>query len=642
MSFTKSFPKKAHTPGPSDSGVSIRLADVSTPNSSESDELKKLSPGDYEKSDLTIDIEDDKLDAVDDDEDGDLNPPSSVISFVRDYCGSKLKWIVLAILCMAYAGYFIWALVVAAIHKCDEDHDVVPLICLTVAALLIVIITFVKKRFSDSINQSVLVPLNKGISNHWHILKWILAVAPILGILAIIIVSAVQRPSNLISLFGWVCLVCLLILCSRAPRKVKWRPVVGGFALQFYFATLILKWDKGYDMFNAVGKAFTTFLRYSEYGAAFVFGQHLSDRVFAFKVLPVIIFFSCVITMLYHLRVMQAIIGKIAFVMRVTLGTTAAESLCAAGNIFVGQTEAPIMVRPLLALMTRSELHAVMVGGFGTIAGAVLAAYIMKGVSATHLLTACVMNAPTALAVSKILYPELGRSKIAKMKEAIEQKNVYNNVLEAAAAGASTAISLVANVAANLIAFVALQYFVNNTISWLGSFVCLPELSFEVICSFVLMPLAYIMGVEWEDAGTVAELLGIKTFLNEFIAYDKLSSFIDNRVLCRGGTVISVRSEIIATYALCGFANFSSVGIQLGGLGPMAPNRLGDLAQLAVTALLGGIVTNLLTACVAGLLVIETPFDMATCLNTTVEAVMNGTVSAVVNGTVAAVNGTAI
>ncbi|XP_005089087.1 solute carrier family 28 member 3 [Aplysia californica] len=641
MPFTTSSPKKAPIPGPNDSGVSIRLGDVSTPNSSESDELEKLSPGDYEKSDLTIDIEDDKLDAVDDDEDGDSSQSSSVISIVSDYCGSKLKWIVLAILCMAYAGYFIWALVVAAIHKCDEDHDVVPLICLTVAALLIVIITFVKEKFSDDINQSVLVPLNKSISNHWHILKWILAVAPILGILAIIIVSAVQRPSNLISLMGWMFLVCVLIFCSRAPRKVKWRPVVGGFALQFYFATLILKWDKGYDMFNAVGKGFTTFLRYSEYGAAFVFGN-LDDHFFAFKVLPVIIFFSCVITMLYHLRVMQVIIGKIAFVMRVTLGTTAAESLCAAGNIFVGQTEAPIMIRPFLALMTRSELHAVMVGGFGTIAGAVLAAYIMKGVPATHLLTACVMNAPTALAVSKILYPELGRSKIAKMREAIEQKNVYNNVIEAAAAGASAAISLVANVAANLIAFVALLYFVNSTISWLGSFVCHAELSFEVICSYVLMPLAYIMGVEWEDAGTVAELLGIKTFLNEFLAYDKLSSFIDNRVLCRGGTVISVRSEIIATYALCGFANLSSIGIQLGGLGPMAPNRLGDLAQLAVTALLGGIVTNLLTACVAGLLVIETPFDMATCLNTTVEAVMNGTVSAVVNGTVAAMNGTAI
>ncbi|XP_012946918.1 solute carrier family 28 member 3-like [Aplysia californica] len=618
MPLTTNSSKNAPIPGPNDSGVSIRLADVSTPNNSECDEMEKLSSEDYEKSDMTIDIEDDKLAAVDEDEDADSSQAVPVIGTLSDCCGCKLKWIVLAILCMAYAGYFIWALVVAAIHKCDEDHDVVPLICLTVAALLIVIITFVKKKFSDSIKQSVLVPLNKSISNHWHILKCacfvtclnlylipykccfrILAIAPILGILAIIIVSAVQRPSNLISLIGWMFLVCAMILCSRAPRKVKWRPVVGGFALQFYFATLILKWDKGYDIFNGIGNGFTTFLRYSEYGATFVFGN-LDDHFFAFKVLPVIIFFSCVITMLYHLRVMQVIIGKIAFVMRVTLGTTAAESLCAAGNIFVGQTEAPIMVRPFLALMTRSELHAVMVGGFGTIAGAIVAAYIMKGVPATHLLTACVMNAPTALAVSKILYPELGRSKIAKMKEAIEQKNVYNNVIEAAAAGASAAISLVANVGANLIAFVGLLYFVNDAISWLGSFVCHPELSFEVICSYVLMPLAYIMGVEWEDAGTVAELLGIKTFLNEFIAYDKLSSFIDNRVLCRGGTVISVRSEIIATYALCGFANLSSIGIQLGGLGPMAPNRLGDLAQLAVTALLGGIVTNLLTACVAG------------------------------------------
>uniref|UniRef100_A0A0B7A104 Concentrative nucleoside transporter C-terminal domain-containing protein n=1 Tax=Arion vulgaris TaxID=1028688 RepID=A0A0B7A104_9EUPU len=282
------------------------------------------------------------------------------------------------------------------------------------------------------------------------------------------------------------------------------------------------------------------------------------------------------------------------------------------------------MIRPFLAIMTLSELHAVMVGGFATIAGAVLAAYIIKGVSATHLITASVMNAPTGLAVSKLLYPELGRSKIARMKEVIEEKQPFNNLIEAAAAGASASISLVANVGANLLAFVALLYLANGILSWFGAFVCFPELSFEVICSYALMPLTYIMGVEWKDAGAVAELIGIKTFLNEFVAYDRLSAMMKNRINCGSGPTLSVRSETIATYALCGFANLSSIGIQLGGLGSMAPNRLGDLAKIAVSALFGGIISNLMTACIAGLLVVEVPFDVTSCLNITA-AVVNST-----------------
>ncbi|GFS23922.1 sodium/nucleoside cotransporter [Elysia marginata] len=182
----------------------------------------------------------------------------------------------------------------------------------------------------------------------------------------------------------------------------------------------------------------------------------------------------------------------------------------------------------------------------------------------------------------------------------------YNNVIEAAAAGASSGISLVANVAANLISFVALLYFLNSIVAWFGAFVCLPELSFEIICSYIFTPVAFLMGVDWKDAGYVAEMIGIKIFLNEFIAYDKLSGFIENRIQCQAGTVLSVRSEIIATYALCGFANLSSVGIQLGGLGSMVPKRQGVLAKMAMTTLLGGICTNLMTACVAGLLVVDT------------------------------------
>ncbi|CAL1534109.1 unnamed protein product [Lymnaea stagnalis] len=536
-------------------------------------------------------------------EEKDEDSSSSFVSTIIEGYGSKLKWVLLFVAIFLYFSYFSVALALFALGFYESGQSVLPLVYLTVAALIILIIYFVKRKFKNEILDFAIIPTRKVIDKHWHKLKWFLLLVPLCGIVAIILLSAAKRPYNLVSLIGWIFFLIVLTVCSHSPRRISWRPVIGGFALQFYFAAFILKWDKGQDLFQELGSLFTSFLGFSKFGAQFVFGK-LEDHFFAFLVLPVIIFFSTVITMLYYLGIMQAIIGKIAFIMRITLGTTAAESLCAAGNIFVGQTEAPIMIRPFLAIMTMSELHAVMVGGFGTIAGAVLAAYILKGVPAAHLIAASVMNAPTALAVSKILYPEVGMSKISKMKEVIKEKQPFNNVIEAAAAGASSAISLVANVGANLIAFVALLFFANSVLGWFGAFVCLPELSFEVICSYILRPLVFIMGVEWNDAGAVAKLLGIKTFLNEFVAYDKLADFINNRVTCGSGTILTVssffESEVIATYALCGFANFSSIGIQLGGLGPMAPNRTGDLAKLAVSALFGGIVTNLMTACVAG------------------------------------------
>nr|XP_022310304.1 sodium/nucleoside cotransporter 1-like [Crassostrea virginica] len=225
------------------------------------------------------------------------------------------------------------------------------------------------------------------------------------------------------------------------------------------------------------------------------------------------------------------------------------------------------------------------------------------------------MNAPCALAVSKLLYPETETSKLSKASDLNKEEKKERYFLEAAAAGASSSIKLVANIAANLIAFLAMLEFVNAVLSWFGSFVGFPEFSFQLICSYVLMPLAYLMGVEWEDCGIVGELIGIKSFLNEFLAYGELSTYLDNRKHCTG-RMLAVRSEIIATYALCGFANLSSIGIQLGALGPMAPSRKGDLAQVVLRALLGGIVTSLMTACVAGLLVAE-PSAHLTCLNTT-------------------------
>jgi nucleoside transporter len=318
-------------------------------------------------------------------------------------------------------------------------------------------------------------------------------------------------------------------------------------------------------------------------------------------VLPTIIFFSSFISVLYYLGIIQAIIMDIAWVMSVTMGTTASESVNAAGNIFVGQTEAPLMIRPFLKTMTSSEIHAVMTGGFSTIAGGVLAAYVSFGVSASALISASVMSAPAALAISKLLYPECEESPTKNVKNIKIDAGTEQSVVEAAATGASQAVGLVGNVAAMLIAFLSLVAVLDALLGWLGGMVNVPSLSFELICSYILVPAAWLMGIDPEDCQKVAAMLGQKTFINEFVAYLTLGSYIGNKVSGEGPT-ISLRSEVIATYALCGFANIGSIGIQLGGLIPLAPSRAADISALGVRAMIAGTVACFMTACVAGIL----------------------------------------
>jgi len=378
--------------------------------------------------------------------------------------------------------------------------------------------------------------------------------------------------------------------------------VLWGIGIQFTVGFLILRTRPGFLTFSWLGDRVAKFLSFSDAGAKFVFGDNLLAHPFAFKVLPVVVFFSAFIYMVYYLGIMQAVISKIAWLMQFTMGTSAAESLNTAGNIFIGQTEAPLLIRPFLPDLTLSELHAVMTSGFATIAGSVLGAYISFGVPATHLLSACVMNAPAALAISKLVYPEVDSPKTKDINEIKIEKGKEKNLVEALAAGASMSIALVANIAVNLIAFVAVLAFVDAILMWLGGMVGYPKLSFSVIMSYICMPFAYIMGVEWKDTFEVGKLLGIKTFLNEFVAYQDLAKLIKNRESDLAGSKISPRSEVIATYALCGFANISSVGIQIGGISAVAPSRAPDLAKIAFRALAAGTIACFLTACVAGIL----------------------------------------
>nr|XP_047937389.1 sodium/nucleoside cotransporter 1-like isoform X4 [Anser cygnoides] len=313
-------------------------------------------------------------------------------------------------------------------------------------------------------------------------------------------------------------------------EMVSWRAVFWGLALEFLIGLFILRTTPGIQAFQWLGDQIQIFLGYTKAGSVFVFGNTLVEEVFAFQTLPIVVFFSCVMSILYYLGAMQWLILKISWLLQISMGTTPTETLSVAGNIFVGQTEAPLLIRPYLADMTYSEIHAVMTGGFSTIAGSVMGAYISFGIDAASLIAASVMAAPCALAMSKLVYPEVEESKF-KGKESIHiSGGEEQNILEAASSGAAASVGLVANIAANLIAFLAVLEFINAALLWFGEMVNIKGLSFQMICSYVLMPVAFLMGADWADSPVVAELLGIKIFLNEFVAYQQLATYKKNRL----------------------------------------------------------------------------------------------------------------
>ncbi len=416
------------------------------------------------------------------------------------------------------------------------------------------------------------------------------------------------RVERLISLLGLFTMVGLAWAMSSHKRRVSWRLVGAGMALQFVFALLILKTVPGQAVFAAMGDFFQQILGFVDRGSAFMFDIYPRPgdeplpptytlwRSFAFGVLPTVVFFSSLMAILYHVGFMQKVVQLFAWIMQRTLGTSGAESLSAAANIFVGQTEAPLVIRPYVAKMTMSELNAVMVGGFATIAGGVLAAFVAMGLDAGHLITASVISAPAALLIAKVMQPEVEEPKtLGSVKLEVEKHNV--NVVEAAATGASDGIKLAFNIAAMLIAFVALVAMANALLGWFGGFFGFEgetAWSLEKAFGLVFAPLAYLMGIPWSECRLAGEIIGTKTAVNEFVAFASLSTRLE---------MFSERTVTILTYALAGFANFSSIGIQLGGIGAMAPERRSDLARLGVRAMIGGTLAAFMTACVAGLLI---------------------------------------
>lgn len=409
---------------------------------------------------------------------------------------------------------------------------------------------------------------------------------------------------RLISGLGLFVMMFCAWLMSSNRRKINFRIVIGGVILQFILALLILRTQPGYLLFSAVGEFFNQLMTFVDEGSKFVFGPKFQDFKFAFQVLPTIIFVSALMSILYHFGVMQLIVRVMAWGMQKTLNTSGAETLAAAVNIFVGQTEAPLIIKPYVPTMTRSELMAVMVGGFASIAGGVMAVYISMGISAVHLLTASVISAPASLLIAKILEPEVETPKTrGTIQLKLEKETV--NFLDAAAQGTADGVKLAINVAAMLIAFTALMAMTDYGLKHFGDIFDTPkydvELTLRNIFSYVFWPFAWLMGVPPVDCGKVGELLGLRLVTNEFIAYSEFSTWIDPVTSPELRVDLLPRSQMIATYALCGFANFASIGIQVGGIGTMCPERKGDLARLGLRAMLGGMLACFMMACVAGI-----------------------------------------
>jgi CNT family concentrative nucleoside transporter len=398
----------------------------------------------------------------------------------------------------------------------------------------------------------------------------------------------------MIPFLGMLAMLGIAWALSTNRRAINWRTVITGTALQFAFALLILRTAVGRGTFAYATQAVTAFLDFTDAGASFIFGPGFEEHFFAFKVLPTIIFFSSFITVLYYLGLIQWVVKGFARVMVWVMGTSGAESLSASGNIFVGQTEAPLLIRPYVGTMTHSELMAVMTGGFATIAGGVLAAYVGMGVPAGHLIAASVMSAPAALVMAKLMFPETEES-VTRGTVKLDPERPWANVIDAAAEGAGAGLKLALNVGAMLLAFIALIAMVNAGLVHVGQWFGVEGMTLQVILGWLLRPLAFLMGVEWAEADEVGTLLGIKTIVNEFVGYAEMETMV-------AAGRLSERSEIIATYALCGFSNFSSIAIQIGGIGGIAPERKQDLARLGLRAMVAGSLACFQTATIAGLL----------------------------------------
>ncbi|MCA1038118.1 NupC/NupG family nucleoside CNT transporter [Bacillus infantis] len=398
-------------------------------------------------------------------------------------------------------------------------------------------------------------------------------------------------------LFGIAVVLGIALLFSSNRKAINLRTIAGGLAIQLIFAFAVLKWNAGKKALEMLTEKVNNIVGYANEGINFLFGGLFADgtnigMVFAFQVLPTVIFFSSLISVLYYVGIMQWVIKIIGGGLSKLLGTSKAESISAAANIFVGQTEAPLIVRPFISKMTRSELFAVMTGGLASVAGSVLIGYSLLGVPLEYLLAASFMAAPAGLVLAKIMIPETEQSQTDK-EITIEKDTESVNVVDAAAKGASVGLQLALNIGAMLLAFIALVAMINGLIGFAGGLFGADNLSLEMILGYVFSPIAFAVGVPWSEAVQAGGYIGQKLVLNEFVAYSSFAPEIGN---------LSEKTSAIISFALCGFANISSMAILLGGLGNLAPDRRGDIAKLGFKAVVAGALASLLSAAIAGML----------------------------------------
>lgn len=403
------------------------------------------------------------------------------------------------------------------------------------------------------------------------------------------------------SVLGIVVLLIIAVLFSNNRKAINLRTVLGALAIQIGFAALILYVPFGHDALQATANGVSNVIAYGNEGINFVFGGLANPSnvgfIFAVKVLPIIVFFSGLISVLYYLGIMQVVIKVIGGALQAALGTSKAESMSAAANIFVGQTEAPLVVRPYIRNMTQSELFAIMAGGTASIAGSVMAGYAEMGVPLTYLIAASFMAAPAGLLFAKILFPQT--EQFTDKQPEADDSEKPTNVLEAMAGGASAGMQLALNVGAMLIAFVGLIALVNGILGGVGGWFGYADLTLQSIFGWIFKPLAYLIGVSWDESAIAGQMIGMKLAVNEFVGYLEFAKYLQPDA----AVVLSEKTKAIITFALCGFANFSSIAILIGGIGGMAPNRRGDVARLGLKAVVAGTLANLMSATIAGLFI---------------------------------------
>ncbi|MEX9940178.1 NupC/NupG family nucleoside CNT transporter [Providencia rettgeri] len=415
------------------------------------------------------------------------------------------------------------------------------------------------------------------------------------------------------SIIGMAVLIAIAILFSSNRRAIRLRTVGGAFLIQLAIGAFVLYVPAGRSVLQGMSDAVSKVIGYGEDGMSFIFGGLVSDKmfelfggggfIFAFRVLPIIVFFSSLIAVLYYLGIMQLVIKVLGGGLQKILGTSRTESLSATANIFVGQTEAPLVVRPYIATMTTSELFAIMCGGLASVAGSVLAGYAQMGVPMEYLIAASFMAAPGGLLFAKLMVPETEDVKDrVDATDLVAEDERPANIIDAAASGASSGMQLALNVGAMLLAFIALIALINGILGGIGGWFDYPQLSLELLLGWLFAPIAFLIGVPWSEATIAGSFIGQKVVVNEFVAFMNFGEYMkaDAEVLAAGKQVLSDHTKAIISFALCGFANLSSVAILLGGLGGMAPNRRGDVARLGMKAVMAGTLSNLMSATIAG------------------------------------------